>query len=164
MAACAVEQAAQLPHFLQGMRDELLSAETRVDAHQKHQVHVGCDVFKDADGRGRIERDACLHARLVYLPDDTMQVRTSLVVHVHEISAEGLDLINKLLGLHNHEVHVERLLANARHMLQHGKAEGYVGHEDAVHDVDVEPVGTALVEPLHLGLEIGEIGSKQRRR
>ena len=98
----------------------------------------------------------------MYLADDTVQVRTCLVVDVHQVGTEGLDFSNKLLRLHDHQVNVERLMADAGHVLEDREAERDVRDEYAVHDIDMEPVGTALVEPLHLRLKVGEVGRKER--
>ena len=117
LAAGAVQQLAQLRHLLQGMWDELLTAEARVDTHQQDEVHIGSNVLQHRDRCGRIERHTSLHACLVNLTYNAVQVRTSLIVHVHQVGSESLDLAHELLGLNYHQMHIERLLADACHML-----------------------------------------------
>ena len=160
-AASTVEQLTQLSYFLQSVWDELLSAETWIDTHQQNQVDVGYYVLQYGNRSGRIERNTSFHTGFVNLSDNAMQVRASFVVDIHQIGSKFFYFVYELLGLHNHQMHIQRLLADASNMLQHGKPKGNVGHENAVHNIDVEPIGTALIEPLHLGLEIGEVGSEQ---
>ena len=46
-------------------------------------------------------------------------------------------------------------------MFQNWKSEGDVGHEDTVHDIDVQPVSAAVVEPFHVSLQIAEVGRQK---
>ena len=47
--------------------------------------------------------------------------------------------------------------------LHHRRADGEVGHEMAVHDVDVDPVGAGLVDRADFLAELGEVGGQDRR-
>lgn len=73
------------------------------------------------------------------------------------------------LRLHNHQVAVEGLVGDWAEGVNHQGADGDVGHEAAVHDVDVDPVAAGLVNGLHLeaqgrGGGSGEAGRGERAR
>ena len=121
------------------------------------------DVVEHTDGGVGIERHACFHAGIVYLLDGAVQVGACLVVYVHHVGSEGFDLPSELARVNNHQVYVERLLANLGHGLQHGESETDVGHKDAVHHVEVEPIGFTAVNHVDVLAQIGEVGSKERR-
>jgi hypothetical protein len=57
---------------------------------------------------------------------------------------------------------VERLGRVRAERLHHRRADGEVGHEMAVHHVDVDPVGAGLVDRAHFLAEPGEIGGQDR--
>src|SRR5438445_10550757 len=59
-------------------------------------------------------------------------------------------------------MHVERKPGELRHGLDHLSPEGEVGHEAAVHDVDVNPVGTAFLEHRNFISKLREVGAQYR--
>ena len=61
-----------------------------------------------------------------------------------------------LFGIHNHQVHVQRLARFASDGFHDGESKGDVGHETAVHDIQVEEVGIA-VDNFHILLQVQEI-------
>ena len=62
-----------------------------------------------------------------------------------------------LLRVHYHQVHVQRFPGHPGHGFHHRKSEGNVGHENAVHDVQMDNVGI-LVEHFHIFFQMQEIG------
>ena len=66
--------------------------------------------------------------------------------------------------MHNHEMHVQRLLAFLCHGLYHRESEGDVRNEHTVHDVEMQPVGLAGIDHLNVGFEVKEICRKKGRR
>ena len=54
------------------------------------------------------------------------------------------------LGLHDHEVAVQHLVGDGAEGLDNEGADGDVGHEAAIHNIDVHPLGTSLVDGLDL--------------
>jgi hypothetical protein len=85
---------------------------------------------------------------------------TCLVVYVHEICTQSLHLRDELLGLHYHQVYIEWLLSKFGHIFKNRETEGDVGHEDTIHDIQMQPLGCTAVEPLHVFLEIAEVGTE----
>ena len=64
----------------------------------------------------------------------------------------------------DHQMHVKQLVAVRTQRLHDIRADGDVGHEMAIHHVDMDPVGPGLVDRAHLGAEIGEVGGEDRWR
>ena len=151
----------EAPHFLDGMLDELLSSKAWIDRHEEHHINVLDDVFEDIDRSVGIEGYASLHPCIVYLLDGAMKVGTSFVMYVHHVCSEGFDLLRELAWVNNHQVDVKRLLANLGDGLKNGKSETDVGHENAVHDVEVEPVGFTTVNHINILGQVGEVSRKE---
>ena len=51
-------------------------------------------------------------------------------------------------------------MGQTSHMLQHRESERDVGYKDAVHDVQMNPVGIAAIQHIHLSGQIAEIGGE----
>lgn len=79
------------------------------------------------------------------------------------VGAGPNEVVEIALGLDDHEVHVERLGRGAAHRLDHDRAIADVRNEPAVHDVDVNPVGTRGVHRANLLRQATEVGGKDRR-
>jgi hypothetical protein len=58
-------------------------------------------------------------------------------------------------------MHVKRLLRMLLYVLNYRLAKRNVGHEDAVHDVNMQPIALALVEHIYVALQIAEVGTEQ---
>jgi hypothetical protein len=63
----------------------------------------------------------------------------------------------------DHQVHVERLFRMRTKLLDHGRAEGQVRHEMAVHDIDVDHVGASMVDGPDFLTETGKVCGENRR-
>ena len=62
----------------------------------------------------------------------------------------------------DHQMHVEDLFGVRPERLHHVRADGDVGHEMPVHDIDMDPVGAGRIDGAHLLAEPGEIGREDR--
>ena len=94
----------------------------------------------------------------------TVQVVASLQVDVHHHGAQLGGLLDISLGLHDHVVYVERLLAQRGNGLEHRETERYIGDEHTVHHIQMKPVGLTTVYHFKITVEVQEVGCKQRRR
>lgn len=158
----AVNEFAQAARFVDGVFDKLLPAKTGIYRHEHDEVEIGNDFFQTGHGGMRVERHAGHHAFGFDLLNDAVQVGAGFVVYVHYLGAQSLYFTDELLGLHDHQVDVERFAGGPGHGLHNGETERDVGHEYAVHDVEVEPVAFAFVEHFDVALQVGEIGREQR--
>ena len=163
LQSAPVYHLAHLPRFLDGMFDEFLATVTGIDGHEEHHVNIFQNVFEEADGRMRIEGDPGLHPRLANGVYRAVQVRASLVVDIHHIRPARGQLGDELLRLDNHQVHVHLLLAQAADGLENGDSDGDIGHEYAVHHVEVQPVCLAAVYHLDVSLQVQKVCREERR-
>ena len=82
-----------------------------------------------------------------------------------DVVGAGLgERIEEIVDRRDHEVYVERLLGVGAKRLHHGRADRQVGHEMAVHHVDVDPVGARFVDRPHVLAKLREVGGQDRGR
>ena len=67
------------------------------------------------------------------------------------------------LRLHDHQMDVETLGRSLADGFQHGKSERNVRHEDTVHHIDMNPLGSAAIHHPGVAVEVTEVGRKHRR-
>ena len=94
--------------------------------------------------------------------EHTVVVVAGLVVDGEDIGAGIAEVLDIAAGVLDHQVHVEGFLRMLLDVLDDGLAEGDVGHKDAVHHVDMEPVALRGVEHLDVALEVAEVGTEKR--
>ena len=144
------------------MADEALGGKAGVDGHKEHHVEVPEDVLEERDGRMGIEGHTDAHAGIADGVDGAVEVGAGLVVDGHHVGAGVGHLADEFLGLDDHQVHVRGLVADVAEGVHDREAEGDVGDEDAVHDVDMQPVGLAAIDHLHVAAEVHKVGRKER--
>ena len=64
----------------------------------------------------------------------------------------------------DHQMHVERFFRVRAERLHHGRSDGDVGHEMAVHHIDMDEIGACLLDGLDFRAQSREIGGQNRRR
>lgn len=153
-----VDHVAESLNLAVGVFDEFLSAEAWVDAHEEDEVGFADDVFKEFYGCVWVEGDTSFHACIVDALEAAVEMGAGFVVHVHDFGAEGFDFVDEFVGFYDHEVHVEWFGAELCDIFQDREAEGDVGHEDSVHDVDMEVLCATLVDDLDIVGEVSEVG------
>jgi len=92
-----------------------------------------------------------------------MRFRNRLDVDVDEVRARAREVFEEAVGLHDHQVQVERHLRPLADRLHHRRTDGDVGDELPVHHVDVEHVGPRELDRLHLFSQACEIGGEDGR-
>ncbi len=162
--AAFAQLAAQIADLGQHAGDERLPAEARVHRHDQDLRDVAEHVAHVIDGRGRIERHRRALAGGADLLQHAVQVAARLDVHADEVGARAREVVDVAIGIFDHEVHVERLLRGLAHRRDHDGADGQVGHEAAVHHVDVDVIGAGSVDRAHLFGEAAEVRGQNRRR
>ena len=153
-------QLGQVGDLVEREGEELLAAETGVDAHDQDMVHHGKDFDQGLDRRGGVDDDAGEHVVLDDVLEGAVQVAADLLVdgdHVGAGLGEGGD---EGVGVLDHQVAVERELGDGADGLDHGRAEGDVGDEVAVHDVDVDDGAAAALGRGDFVGEVGEVGGE----
>ena len=69
--------------------------------------------------------------------------------------------VDPLLRVLNHEMDIQVLVRHRSYGLQHRSAEGQVGNEVAIHDVDMQPI--CIGYSLNLAVEASEVSSENGR-
>src|SRR5262245_7010990 len=160
----AARHGAQVADFVQRRGDEALAAESGIDRHDQDEVDHVDDGCHQAFRRRRVERDAGLLAERADRLQRAVQVRAGFHMHRDDVRARLGEGFEVGIARRDHQVHVEDLAAMRPQRLHDVRPDGDVGHEVAVHHVDVDPVGAGLVDRAHLLAEPGEIRCENGRR
>src|SRR6267378_5213227 len=119
-----------------------LAPESRVDGHYQEQIEIAHHLFGMRQRRAGIEHEARHHARLLDRIELPLHVNCGFGMEREHGCAgrrKGFDVV---LGLHHHQVHIDRLVGQLAQRLDHVGAERDVGDKSPVHHVHVQPVGS----------------------
>jgi hypothetical protein len=157
-----VDHGTQFPDFLQRVGHERLSAETRLDAHDEHQVDQGYDVAQHFDRRGGLDRNARFGASAVDQVDAPFGIERGFVVEGDDSGACLGEAGDVFFGFDDHQMYVQQFGRGLADGFHHRESERDVGDEYAVHDVDMYPFGGASVDHLRIAFQVAEIGRQHR--
>jgi hypothetical protein len=141
-----------------------LPAEAGIDRHDEDEIDQVDDVLDRGDRCRGVERDARLFAERADRLQRAVHVRAGLNVNCNDVGAglgEGFEV---KIARRDHQMHVERFLGDRADCLHHGRADGDIGHEMPVHDVNVDPIGAGGFDCADFIAQFGEIGRQNRRR
>jgi hypothetical protein len=108
----------------------------------------------------RIEGYACSFSERANLLKGAVKMCTGLGVHRDDVGPGVGECLNIFLGFDDHEVDINHLLGRCADCFHDRRANRDVGHETAVHDIDVNPVGACLVDRLDFSLKTAKISGK----
>jgi len=92
-----------------------------------------------------------------------VQIVVALPVDEERVGA-GLDeLVQKEIGIRDHQMDLERKLGHPPKGLDDRRAHGQIRHEMSVHHVDVDPVGSSLFRLGYLLAQPCEVRGENRR-
>jgi hypothetical protein len=97
------------------------------------------------------------------LPDSLnrpVQMLTSFVMHSDHVSSGFAETVDIPVGIHDHEMHIHRLFRATLYMIQHREAEGNIRDEQAIHDIEMQPVGFTPVHHRYGFIKVKEVGGK----
>ena len=94
-----------------------------------------------AQRRAGVQHHAGLGAQLADAAQGAVQVRAALGVDGQDVGAGLAEGLQVGIDRRDHQVDVERQVRVRPQRLHHVRADGDVGHEMAVHHVDMHPVG-----------------------
>jgi hypothetical protein len=86
------------------------------------------------------------------------------IVKGHRVGARFAKVIDILLGLHDHQMTIEGQRGEPAQIGDDLGPPGDIGHESAVHRVEVQQIGTGGFDQRDLVGDRGEVGGQQRRR
>ena len=133
-----------------------------IDAHHQHEVDLLEHIIERLGRRRRVERHAGLLAERLDALDRAVEVRPGLGMDGDDVGARLGEGVEEGIDRRDHQMDVERLGGVRPKRLHHRRADREVGHEMAVHHVDVDPVGAGLVDRAHFLAELGEVGGEDR--
>ena len=154
---------AKLAHLVEGGGNEFLTAEAGIDRHDQDQIDQVDDGLDGVRWRAGIHGHAGLLAERADCLQRAVDVRPGFDVHGDDVGAGLCEGFEIRIARRDHQVHIERLFGVAADRLHHIRADGDVGNEMAVHDVDMDPVGAGGIDRAHFLAELGEIGGEDRR-
>ena len=163
VVAGRIEQGADRADFRLAARDESLAAKARVDGHEQHLIDVGGDFLERGHRRRRIDRHSGLDAGVPQHLQRPVQVRQHLDVHRDPRRSRVDERGQVVVRVVEHQVHVQRDGRDPVNGAHHRRANRQVGHEVAVHHVDVQQVGAAALDGGDVLPERREIRGQQRR-
>jgi len=99
----------------------------------------------------------------VVLVQRAMDVRTCLHVHGDDIGAGLGERFQIRIAGRDHQMHVEHFLGVAAQRFYRIRADRDVGHEVAVHHVDMDPIGAGRIHRAYFLAELGEVRRQDRR-
>src|SRR5512145_1393566 len=162
--ARGVDTAAQLGDLGELAGDEFLAAVTGIDGHHQHQVDVVEHLGDGVGGRRRVERNAGFLAQRLDQLNGAVQMWAGFGVNGDDVGAGVDEVVDERIDWRHHKVDIEGESRMRPKRLDHRRADGDVGHEMAVHDVDVKPVRTGFVDGANLLAQSRKISRENRRR
>ncbi len=103
---------------------------------------------------------AGLHFVMRDLLEGAVKVAADLLVDGHHVGAGFGEGFDEVVGIFHHHVAVEGEFCDRAEGLDHGRAEGDVGDEVAVHDVDVDDGAATALGCCDVVGEVGEVGGE----
>ena len=82
-------------------------------------------------------------------------------MYIHEHGTKFRRAVDILLGMHNHEMDIHRLLQCLSYRRQYRETERDVRDKLSVHDVEMQPISFATVNHLYVSVKMQEIRCKQ---
>jgi hypothetical protein len=126
-------------------------------------VDVTRDLLERHDGSSRIDRDPGARPQALDEVQGAMEVHDCFRVHGYHRSASLDERLDVPVGLFDHEMHVERHLRDPLERSDHGRTDGQVRNEVAVHHVHVNQLGAAAFGRGYGGAKGGKISRQDRR-
>ena len=157
-----VQQGAHLADGVQLGFHEALAAEAGLDGHDQHHIqflNVGQDGLGTGDGA---QGNGLLHAPALHgvqRPADAAGAG-GLQMDGDEIGSRVGEVVDIAVGVVDHQMHVQKGVGVLVDCLQHRQTEGDVGHEAAVHHVEVDEVGAG--NAVKVCAQTGKIGGEDR--
>jgi hypothetical protein len=145
-----VEELAGLAQAMEGSGNEPLSPEAWIDRHHEDEVEIRNDVTENVHGGGWVDRHAGSDSELANLLHGAVQVRTRFHMNGQDLGPGFSEVLEIPLGCLDHEVDVEEPFGHPRHGSRDGGAQRDVRYEVAIHDIDVDPLGTRGIDRTHI--------------
>ena len=107
-----------------------------------------------------VERDARALSKCSDLLKCSVQMRAGLCVNRDDVCAGVGERLNVFLRFDDHEVDVDDALRRSADGSHDERADRDIRYESAVHDVDVDPIGSCVADCLDFSLKAAKISRK----
>jgi hypothetical protein len=117
------------------------------------------------DRRLRIHRQATGEIEgmnLINKPYDSIVLLTGFQVNGQGIGPGLFERTRERARIGQHEVGIELEVSDTANGLDDGQAKAEIGHEVAIHDIEMKQVGASLLNSLNLVFEPREVSGQQR--
>jgi hypothetical protein len=118
------------------------------------------DLIESVDRGGRVYDHSRFTPVRCNQTESTIEMNASLLMDGDPIRARFRERPDELIGSFNHEMTIERNLANLTERGDYRRANRNIGHEVAVHNVHMENGRSAFYRRLCFYSESGEVGRK----
>ena len=136
----------------------------QVDRHHQNEVDLVEQIVEHAFRRCRIDRDAGLLAKCLDRLHRTVEMGTGFRMDGDAVAARLRKSFEIWVGRRDHQVAIEIGLRVRPQRLDDIRAERDVRDEMAIHDVEMDPVGTGSNDVAHFLSELGVIGGENGGR
>lgn len=151
-----------ITYLVQCFGYERLSSKSREDRHKENHIHLIQIRVKPMNINVGIDGEAGTHLLCTDKRKYGHRVINRLKMKPYAPRPCVAETLHVFLRVNNHQMHVQGFVGVLSECFHHGESERDVGHERAVHDIDMEEVGFAAVDALNLTLEVAEVGTKDR--
>src|SRR6266545_3432402 len=158
-----VEQTAQAPDLVHARLDKTLPTEARVHAHKQDQVNIRENLFKGRERRTGVEHHSRAFAQLLNLLNSAVQMGTGFLMDRENVCSSAGEIAQIPFRLDNHQVDVQRKGCRLADRLNDERTDGDVGNEPAVHDVEMNPVCSRLLNLFYFLSETTKVSGKDGR-
>jgi hypothetical protein len=149
-------------HFVERAPDELLPTKAGVDGHHKDKIDHIQHLGECLDRSGWVDNNTGLAAVIRNVLQSPVQVDASLLVYRNPVGPRISKLGNELIGLLNHEMHVENRLSSWTQGFHNRRTDRKVRDKMPVHYIQVDDRTSAFKCRLNIFGQMSEVGRKDR--
>ena len=137
-----------------------MATEARVHAHDQNMVNEIEDFGESFDRSSGIEHDPGLAAMRSDQVKGAIEMDAGFLVNGNPVGTGFGKFGNEEIGILDHKVTIERDFELAAKRADHGRADGEIRDEVAVHDVEVENGAAAVDGLLGVGGKLRKVGGE----
>ena len=158
-----IQNRPKMPDLVQDARNQLLSAESGIDRHQKDHIRLVVHIVQHAQRRRGIQRDTGLQSPAADLLQDAVQMHAGLRVHRYAVSTRICKIIHIPSGILYHQMDIAEHVRQGANRLQHRNPEGNARYKHAVHHIKVKDLRTASLHRKDVFSQVCKICGQNRR-
>ena len=163
VVAVLLDLRAHRTDLVHALRDKALAAKARLDRHDKHHVAVRQQREQHVRRGARLDRAGRLDARGLDLLQLLERIAVRLIMYGNDVRACLDEIIQILVRVRDHQMHVKHLIGRLAQRLDHRRADRDIGHKVAVHHVNMDVFRARIGGDLNIAFQIGKVRRKDGR-